>query len=84
MTGTTNAAPLSRLDEYPIHQNPEPLRIVGTSDASAHERYWCTAQHPASDVLIVTALDFYPTWERRTPMRFWFTTIRTPPHGPTG
>jgi hypothetical protein len=57
---TTERSPLSGLDEYPIHQIPEPLRIVSTSDARAYERYWFTAQDPASDVLLVTGFGFYP------------------------
>jgi hypothetical protein len=60
MTLDTERSPLTGLDELPIHQNPEPLRIVGTSDPRAYERYWFTAQDPASDVYLVTGFGFYP------------------------
>jgi len=53
-------SPLSGFDEYPIHQNPEPLRIVSTSDPRAYERYWFTAADPAQDVLVVVGFGFYP------------------------
>ena len=61
MTEKTNEhSPLSGLDEYPIHQIPEPLRIVSTSDARAYERYWFTAQDLDSDIFLVTGFGFYP------------------------
>jgi hypothetical protein len=53
-------SPMSGFDEYPIHQIPEPLRIVGTTDARAYERYWFTAQDPGNDVYIVMGFGFYP------------------------
>jgi hypothetical protein len=31
---------LSRFDDYPIHQTPEPLAHPATSDRNAYDRYW--------------------------------------------
>ena len=31
---------LSKLDDYPIHQTPEPIAIPATSDRNAYDRYW--------------------------------------------
>jgi len=31
---------LTKLDDYPIHQTPEPLAIPATSDRHAYDRYW--------------------------------------------
>ncbi len=53
-------SPLSGLDEYPVHQIPEPLRILATSDPRAYERYWFTAADPELDVFVVTGFGFYP------------------------
>ncbi len=53
-------SPMSGFDEYPIHQIPEPLRILGTSDPRAYERYWFTTADAAQDVLLVVGFGFYP------------------------
>ena len=31
---------LNRLDDYPVHQTPEPLAVVATSDRNAYDRTW--------------------------------------------
>jgi len=59
-TMTSEHSPLSGFDEYPIHQIPEPLRILGTSDPRAYERYWFTAADREQDVLLVMGFGFYP------------------------
>jgi hypothetical protein len=53
-------SPMSGFDEYPIHQIPEPLRILGTSDPRAYERYWFTTADREQDVLLVIGFGFYP------------------------
>lgn len=57
---TSEHSPLSGLDEYPVHQIPEPIRILATSDPRAYERYWFTAADPDRDVFVVTGFGFYP------------------------
>lgn len=53
-------APLSHLDELPIHQATAPLRLVGTTDPRAFERYWFTAQDDEGEFFVVTGIGVYP------------------------
>jgi hypothetical protein len=56
----TEHSPLSRFDEYPIHQFQEPARVVETTDPRALERYWFSAGHPAGEFFLVTGFGIYP------------------------
>ena len=56
----TEHSPLSRLDELPIHQFQEPLRVVDTTDARTFERYWFTAQAEDGEFFLVTGFGIYP------------------------
>lgn len=56
----TEHTPLSPMDEYMIHQTPQPLRVMYTSDARAYERYWFTAQDRTGDLFVVQGCGFYP------------------------
>ena len=31
---------LSKFDDYPIHQTPEPVAVPATTDRNAYDRYW--------------------------------------------
>ena len=53
-------SPLSGLDELPIHQIGQPIRVVGTTDARAYERYWFSAQDKRGEFLLMTGMGFYP------------------------
>jgi len=53
-------SPLSHFDEYPIHQFPQPLRVVATSDARAYERYWFAAHDLGQQFMLVVGFGFYP------------------------
>ncbi|MFT3755740.1 MAG: hypothetical protein QM769_07295 [Pseudoxanthomonas sp.] len=53
-------SPMSGWDEYPIHQIAAPLRIVGTSDARAYERYWFSAQDMDGEFAMMIGIGFYP------------------------
>lgn len=53
-------SPLSGLDEYPVHQAPQPVRVMATSDPRAYERYWFTAHEPDQDLLVVMGFGHYP------------------------
>jgi hypothetical protein len=53
-------APLSHLDELPIHQSTQPLRLVATTDPRAFERYWFTMQDDDGEFLVVTGIGTYP------------------------
>jgi hypothetical protein len=56
--------PLSPLDDYMIHQTPDPIRVLSTSDPRAYERYWMVCHDPAGEVLIATGGSFYPNLDR--------------------
>jgi hypothetical protein len=53
-------APLSGLDEFPIHNAPYPVRVMWTPDAQAYERVWFTCQDKVGELLVVIGLAFYP------------------------
>jgi len=48
------------MDEYPIHQFSEPVRVVSTTDARAYERYWFTVEDEAGEFFLVTGFGVYP------------------------
>ncbi len=51
---------MSGLDEYLIHNNPLPVRVMWTSDMRAYERVWFTAQDRTGTLFVVCGLAFYP------------------------
>ncbi len=51
---------LSKLDDYPIHQTPEPLVRPATSDSNAYDRYWFGAVHRDGDFILEAAFGRYP------------------------
>jgi hypothetical protein len=51
---------LSPLDDYPIHQIPQVMRNVGTSDRNFYDRYYFNC-HPCSDeLMLIMGLGQYP------------------------
>jgi hypothetical protein len=56
--------PLSPLDDYLIHQTPDPVRVMWTGDPRAYERYWTICHDPAGEMLIATGGSFYPNLNR--------------------
>jgi hypothetical protein len=50
----------SPLDELPIHQTPESLLYVGTSDRNFYDRYYFNAHDRTGDVFLITGLGVYP------------------------
>lgn len=56
--------PLSPLDDYMIHQTPDPIRVMWTGDFRAYERYWMVAHDPEAKVLVATGGSFYPNLDR--------------------
>jgi hypothetical protein len=51
---------LSPLDDYPIHQVPQVMRHVGTSDRNFYDRYYFNC-HPCSDeLMLIIGLGQYP------------------------
>lgn len=57
-------APLSALDDFLVHQTPDPIRVAGTSDPRFFERYWCVCHDQAGEWLIALGGSFYPNLDR--------------------
>jgi hypothetical protein len=51
---------LSRFDDYPIHQTPEPLAQVATSDRNAYDRYWFNGYADDGEFYFGVAMATYP------------------------
>ena len=52
--------PLSPLDDYLIHQTPDPIRVMWSSDPRAYERYWMVCHDDGGEVLVATGLQLLP------------------------
>ena len=53
-------SPMTGLDEYLIHNYPQPVRVMWTSDPRAYERLWFTVQDRVGELLVMIGLGFYP------------------------
>jgi len=51
---------LSRFDDYPIHQTPEPLATPASSDKDVYERYWFNGYSTAGDLYFGIGTALYP------------------------
>jgi len=51
---------LSRFDDYPIHQTPEPIAHVATSDRNAYDRYWFNGYAEDGEFYFGIGLAIYP------------------------
>ncbi len=56
--------PLSPLDDYLIHQTPDPIRVMWTGDPRAYERYWMVCNDPEGAALVAVGGSFYPNLDR--------------------
>jgi hypothetical protein len=56
----TPSSGLSPLDDYPVHQIPEVVRHVGTSDRNFYDRYYFNCFDRAGTTMIVAGLGQYP------------------------
>jgi hypothetical protein len=56
--------PLTPLDDYMIHQTPDPIRVMWTGDPRAYERYWMVCNDPQGEVLVAAGGSFYPNLDR--------------------
>ncbi|GAC1327213.1 MAG: hypothetical protein NVSMB17_00940 [Candidatus Dormibacteria bacterium] len=56
--------PLSPLDDYMIHQTPDPIRVMWTGDFRAYERHWMVCHDSAGEILVATGGSFYPNLDR--------------------
>jgi hypothetical protein len=51
---------LSPLDDYPVHQIPEVMRHVGTSDRNFYDRYYFNCHPCSDDLMLIMGLGQYP------------------------
>jgi hypothetical protein len=51
---------LSRFDDYPIHQTPEPVAQVATSDRNAYDRYWFNGYAGDGEFYFGVGMAIYP------------------------
>jgi len=51
---------LTRLDDFPIHQTPEPLAHRAASDANVYDRYWFNGVDASAAFYFGAALGLYP------------------------
>jgi hypothetical protein len=56
--------PLSPLDDYLIHQTPDPIRVMWTGDPRAYDRYWMMAHRADAELFIGAGGSFYPNLNR--------------------
>ena len=53
--------PLAPIDDHMIHQTPDPIRVMWSSDPRTYERYWVICHDNAGDLILVTGGSFYPS-----------------------
>ena len=51
---------LSRLDDYPIHQTPEPVAVPASSDRNVYDRYWFNGYSDDGEFYFAVAMGLYP------------------------
>src|SRR6187549_1490762 len=50
---------LTKADDYPIHQTPEPIAYAGT-DRNFYDRYFFNGYSPDGEVFFAAAMGIYP------------------------
>src|SRR5512136_2474328 len=51
---------LTKADDYPIHQTPEPIAHIGTSDRNFYDRYFFNGYARDGSIYFAAALGSYP------------------------
>lgn len=51
---------LSSWDDFPVHQVPEPIRHVGTSDRNFYDRYYFNGHACSDELFFVVGMGMYP------------------------
>jgi hypothetical protein len=51
---------LSRFDDYPIHQTPEPIAHPASSDRNVYDRYWFNGYAPDGEFYFAVGMALYP------------------------
>lgn len=56
--------PLCALDDFLVHQTPDPIRIVASSDPRFFECYWCVLHDDTGELMLALGGSFYPNLDR--------------------
>ena len=48
------------LDEYPVHQVPQPIAWPGSSDRNFYDRSYFNAHDRSGDIFVITGIGYYP------------------------
>ena len=51
---------LGPMDEYPVHQVPQPIARPGSSDRNFYDRSYFNAHDRTGDIFVITGLGYYP------------------------
>lgn len=51
---------LTKFDDYPIHQTPDPINTPATSDKDVYERYWFNGCTRSGDMFFAISTALYP------------------------
>ena len=51
---------LGPMDEYPIHQVPQPIAWPGSSDRNFYDRCYFNAHDRTGDIFVITGMGYYP------------------------
>lgn len=51
---------LGPMDEYPIHQIPQPIAWPGSSDRNFYDRSYFNAHDRTGDIFVITGIGYYP------------------------
>ena len=51
---------LSRFDDYPIHQTPDPIAMPASSDPDVYERYWFNGYSSDASMYFGIGVATYP------------------------
>lgn len=52
--------PLSPIDDLLIHQTPEPIRVMWSSDPRTYDRYWVVLHDDAGELIVAMGGSVYP------------------------
>ena len=51
---------LGPMDEFPIHQIPQPIAWPGSSDRNFYDRSYYNAHDRSGDIFLITGIGYYP------------------------
>ena len=51
---------LGPMDEFPVHQIPQPIAWPGSSDRNFYDRSYFNAHDRTGDIFVITGMGYYP------------------------